>query len=431
MLLRSSRTLRNWTWISHGFFPSLLPSTQFLDIAIVHSDGWRSHVHGLEIAINDFLALALLIALPRNRSLINYHLPLVLNLGALVLATFQASHPLESSYSVFQCVRVYLLVAVVARGCADDDVPVHLLKGLALGLALQLTTMVLQIRGGVIQPSGTFAHQNTLGMVVHLVALPHFALFLAGARGLQFWIVPPLALVVASLTASRGSFFFVLAGFGLTFVLSTMRHLTARKAALAAAGLVVLALVAPLASSSFERRFAADPLKEHEYDERAAFNRTASYILADNPWGIGNNHYVHVAKNGGYSVRAGVLVNEVNLNNIVHNAYWLTAAETGYFGLVALLIYLVYPIVLAGRAALRGGGTLAGDLLLGNAAALIIVCQHSLYEYIIHGEDVQYVLAIIIGTIFGLASRVLVRTSARPGRAPLSAGFARIARAGS
>jgi O-antigen ligase len=419
LLFRANRRIADFAWIAIGFLPFLLPAVQQVDIALVRWEGWIGYVHGIELSVIDVLAIALLLSLPKQRSVVNFHLPLAFYMCALLLATLQAAHPLVSFFHVSQFARVYLLVVVVTRGCAEEGVPILLMKGLALGLALQLVTVIDQLASGAyVQPPGTFAHQNTLGMVIHFVALPHFALFLAGARGLQFLFVPPASLLLAALTASRAALVLCLGGLGLTYLLSLLRGLSTRKIATGALSLLVLAVMIPVAVSSFERRFTATPLMENEYDERAAFNRAAGMILSEHPWGIGSNHYVYMAKNFGYSLRAGVLDIEGNLNNIVHNAYLLAAVESGYLGLLAFMVLLFYPLVAAYRFSLLARSMPAGDLLLGIGTALLMVSMHSMYEYIFFGKDVQHVFAIAIGIVFGVATQVALRSRSQVREAP-------------
>lgn len=415
LLIRRSRRIADAAWICIGFLPFLLPALPQVDIALANFEGWIGYVHGIEVTVIDFLALALLLALPGKRGVLNFHIPLAFYLFALLLAMTQAAHPLAASFVVFQFMKVYLLVVVVARGCMNDErVPVLLMKGLAIGLGIQLVAVIQQVASGeFVQPPGTFWHQNTLGMVIHMVALPHFALFLAGARGIQFVAVPPAALLVASLTASRATVALCILGFALTYVLSLVRRFSARKAAIGAVGLLAVLMLIPVAISSFDRRFEETPLQDDKYDERAAFNRAAGLILSDFPMGVGPNHYVYIGKNLGYSLKAGVAPFEDNLSNIVHNAYLLAAAETGYIGLAAFVILLIYPLVIALWYVPLSARAPTGDLLLGLAAALLTVYVHSIYEYILFGKDVQYVFAVTIGTIFGVASRVALLNKSR------------------
>ena len=264
----------------------------------------------------------------------------------------------------------------------------------------------------MVQTPGTFAHQNTLGMVTHFVAFPFFALLLAGARSPWAALVPLAGAVVAVMTASRAALGFAVAGYAVVYLISLMRQRTFRKTLLGGAGVLTACVLAPVVFASFQTRFELAPLTEHEYDERAAFNRTAALILDDHPFGVGVNHYVYVAKNFGYSERGGVAPVEGSRNNIVHNVYWLTAAEAGYFGIAAYALMAAYTLFAAFTAGWRDRMSLRGDLLLGLGSALLIAYAHSTLEYILLTKEAQYLFAIAMGTVFGLADQVA------PGRKP-------------
>ncbi len=410
IIIRDNRRIADIAWIAIGMLPFLLPSVPQLDIGLVTIENWHGYSHGIEVSFVDIIALAVLFSLPRTKNVLWFHLPLALYLLSLILAAFQAANPTAALFYIFQFSKIYLLVVVIARGCQREDVPLLLMKGFAIGLAIQLPVVVIQVASGAwIQPPGTFSHQNTLGMALHLAAIPSFAMFLAGARGWQYLASAPIGLLVAAMTASRASLGVYLGGLGLAYLLSLLRGASKKKLATGLTGFVILLVAVPVAIAAFERRFEATPLAEDQYDERAAFNRAASMIVADHPFGVGSNHYVYVAKNYGYSIRAGVLPIEGNLNNIVHNAYLLAAAETGYIGLAAFLLLISYPVVIAWRYASMAGTQMAGDLLMGIVAALTAVYLHSIYEYIIFGKDMQYLFGITIGIVFGTATQVALQ----------------------
>ena len=76
---------------------------------------------------------------------------------------------------------MFLLYAVVERACANPLVPVALLKGMAIGLLVQVPVVLWQRFGlGMLQTPGTTIHQNELGMLSHFVVFPFFALLLYG-----------------------------------------------------------------------------------------------------------------------------------------------------------------------------------------------------------------------------------------------------------
>jgi hypothetical protein len=204
---------------------------------------------------------------------------------------------------------------------------------------------------------------------------------------------------VIVLTASRATVGIAGLGILLTFATVALGGLSQRLIGAVVGGIMVTGILAPVAVGSFENRFEQAPLSEDQYDERAAFNRAAMFMFHDHPAGVGLNHYVEIAKNFGYSERAGVAASEENMKNIVHNAYWLAAAETGYFGVISFSLMLITPVVFAIGCALRLPNTPYRALLFGSAVAILMCAIHSFYEWVIFGKEIQYLLAITIGII--------------------------------
>lgn len=425
LLLRSTPLLARAFWVVFGMLPVVAPVMPLFDIGIITwSDHWIGFVYSLELTILDILALAMFLALPGRGLSWWCTLPALFFVAAAGLSVLNADQPLGAVFGVWQFARMVFIIAVVGHACRiEPKVAVYILSGMAIGMAVHLGA-VLQQRfvGGIAQAHGLYIHQNTLGMATHLVLAPCLALLLYGYR--RWWLAPTVAgvVLIVAFTASRGSVGFSALGLVLTYVLLALAGLTQRKVAFAACGLVALAVVAPVAMSSFQKRFAENPLNEAQYDERAAFNRTAAYILSDHPGGIGSNHYVHVAKNFGYASRAGVWNSDANRNNIVHNAYWLTAAETGWLGIAAYLMMLAVPLACALGVGWRERVRAEGALLIGLGVALTAVCLHSNYEWIVFTKDIQYPLSTAMGMVFGIALCLndLRREAAgaRPGRRP-------------
>ena len=150
--------------------------------------------------------------------------------------------------------------------------------------------------------------------------------------------------------------------------------------------------IVPFAYWSFESRFSSE-LPEGGYDERAAFQNAAKMMLSEHPLGVGANNYVVVANVGGYDARAHVADTYGSLSTNVHNAYLLVAAETGYFGLLAFVILLLRPLIVAFRCGWRSRKDPRGDLLLGLGAALLTVYIHCFFEWIfLHSSQCTYLL---------------------------------------
>lgn len=406
--LRGRRYGADQFWILFGLLPFLLPATPQLDVALVSWwPNWIGLLSAAEISFIDIIAIGAYLSLPKRRLGLAVHGPALLYLAAIAMSAAHAQQPVAAMFYVLQFCRMYLLIVVVANASQDEGILIKLLQGMAIGICLEAGLVVWQRFGlHIIQTTGTFYHQNTLGLVSHLVVFPHLALLMAGSRKIQTVAAPLAGAMVAVLTTSRAALLFAGLGFVFLYTVSAARRWTGRKAMIGAGCLVMAAALAPLVISSFERRFEANPLMEEEYDERAAFNRTAALILQDYPLGVGVNHYVQIAKHDGYSERGGVAPVEGSRNNIVHNVYWLTASETGYPGLLAFLLLLGTPMVIAFRDGWRARGAIKGDLLIGFGAALLTVYLHSTLEYILLIKESQYLFAITAGCVYGLSAQL-------------------------
>ncbi|AHB49940.1 hypothetical protein W911_04470 [Hyphomicrobium nitrativorans NL23] len=421
LFLRGNPAARNHFWLLLGVIPFIIKVVPLFDLALITwHDFWFGFVPGLQVSAIDLIAIALYFTVRHQTNSIRYHFPFLLYLTAISLSVFQADEPLAAVFYLWQCLRIYFFTIVIAKACTDEAVPMQLLKGLAIGIAIQFFVVIYQKFGlKLIQPTGTFIHQNTLGLIMHLVVMPHFALLLRGQRQILSALTPMWGLTVAALIASRAALGFAVMGVLATYFLSSLRRWSTRKALVGLGGVLIAAVLVPVAISSLEKRFDAAPLMEDEYDERAAFNRTALSMLAAKPFGVGANHYAYAGKKYGYSIRAGVVPFEGNLNNIVHNAYYLNAAEAGYLGLVAFTILMLYPIWIALRYSWMARGDPRGDLLLGLGMGLATVAAHSLLEYVVVVQEVQYVLAMVVGMIFGVAHQIRISRS-EGARAPRS-----------
>lgn len=417
LLLRSTPGFPRLFWTVFGILPFMAASMPLFDVGLISWAGeWIGFVYGLELSLVDILAVAALLSFGPGRIPLWCKLPLLIYIGAAALSMLQAYEPLAASFGVWQFARMFLIMVVVARACLEPKTAIYIMQGMALGMAAHLVAVLQQRFGlGLSQAHGLFIHQNTLGMAAHMVLFPHLALLLYGYRGTRWQLLTVMAtLLVVIFTASRASVGFSALGIMLLYAILALAGMTQRKMLFALSGAVALAIIAPVAISSFDKRFDEAPLTEDQYDERAAFNRAASFIVDDHPLGVGSNHYVHVAKNYGYSERAGVAPSEVNRNNIVHNAYWLAMAETGYPGIVAFCLMLIVPMVTALRTGWRERHNAEGNLLIGCGVALLIAYIHSMYEWVIFGKEVQYLLFTTMGMIFGISLRMNALRDAAP-----------------
>jgi O-antigen ligase len=183
---------------------------------------------------------------------------------------------------------------------------------------------------------------------------------------------------------------------------------------------MTIIVLAPMALSSFEARFAREEQAGLVVDEeRSALERAASMILEDHPMGIGPNSYVVVANVEGYNARAKVAWTSGSAH--VHNVYWLVADESGYLGLFTFIILLSRPLIVAFRCGWRSRADYRGDLLLGFGVALLTVYLHSFYEWIFVMFQTQYMFAFSVGAVVGLAQQLGYWRQAPAYKVPITA----------
>ena len=366
----------------------------------------RATCRDFEIFLVDFVIFAIYLSLPRRQQSLPFSIPIVFYFCAVLLSAFQAIAPTASLFYVWQLTRVFFAYAVVTKACVDDRVPRALLNGMAIGLLVQAVLAIWERFGaGTLQVAGSYGTQNLLGMMSHFVIFPVFALLLAGQGGRLATVTSLAGAVLVTLTTSRATVGLAVFGYFLVFLLSSFRGWTSRKARVALIVAVGFAVLSPVALSSFEERFLKQGITDIFVDEsRVAMASAAAMILSDHPMGIGANHYVIVANTQGYNARAKVDWHLASTS--VHNTYWLVAAETGYIGIAAFLILLLRPISVAFFCGWRNRRDWRGDMLLGIGVALLLVSVHSYYEWVFVTSQVQYMFAVSMGMIAGLAQKL-------------------------
>ncbi len=407
-------------WVVVGFLPfGITPLHLFC--APISWEFWSGYVKGIEFTVLDAIAIAIYLALPPSRNPLPFRISMVFYFVAVIVSVFQAEVPMAALFYTWHLGRMFLVYAVVVRACEHDErVVPAILTGRAIGLSMEALLAIWERYVlGVLQTPGTFGHQNFLGMVSQFVIFPFVSLLLAGKYGRLPVIVSIAGAIIAVLTTSRAAVGLDAFGCTMLFAFSALRRWTSRKATIALAGGLAILMLAPIALSSFNARFSAEP-QIGSYDERSALETAASMMLSETSDGTGANNYVLVANTDGYNSRAHVAWTSGAA--FVHNVYWLVAAESGYFpGLITFLIMLLCPLLAAFRCSWSNQLDLRGDLLLGFAVSLLVVYIHSLFEWIFVTFPFQYMLALTVGAVGGLCQQLGYWRRA-PAYIPVSSG---------
>jgi O-antigen ligase len=398
--LRQNRHARHYAiavLIALPFLSGIFPRSQ---IALFGDPDWSGYADGFDISITDLLALAIYIALPRGRGSIPFKIPFALYIGAIALSAMHAHFVTASLWYLWQCVRIFFFFVVIARVCQEEGGSKAVLTGLVASVCFE-AALVLWQRFIIHNPHtpGSFFHQNALGFALHLAILPIFGLALSSRNDWRLLLVTFLGIISDVFTASRASLGLVCIGLVIVLAISIFRRWTAQKARVLAAGLVCTLILVPVVIRTLEIR--AQSFGIETDDGRTQMNNAAAMMAKAYPFGVGANNFVPVAQREGYYVIAGVAYPNYNISP--HNAYWTTLAETGYVGLFALLFLLSVPLVTAASCAWSNRTDARSDVLIGLSVGLALVMAHSEYEWLLLSSAVQYILAISIGLIAGLA----------------------------
>lgn len=403
--LKAKPSQRKWAYFAVGVLPFTISALN-LDASLISWPAWSGYAKGLIVTLLDSLALALVIVSRAPARRLPF-LPLLLAyLAAAALSMGFSTLPMSTSFYVFQLVRILLLFVAVASFAGQIGALRWLAMGLATGAIFQVIVTIDQKFSGMAQASGTMGHQNLLGLMLHFVTLPLLAFLLAGERGKIFMLGTLSALVAVAFGASRGAVGFVGIGMAILFCLSILRRPTAHKWKMAGLAVLALAVVTPVVISSFGDRYEVRPDSAGSNEERVAFEAAAKSMWSDHPMGVGANQYIVIANVEGYSERAGVIWNYASRSAPVHNMYLLVAAETGWIGLVTLVMLIGWPVLRGLAFAFRNKADPRGEIVLGASVAILAAALHGLYEWVFVTFYAQYVFAISLGIIAGIIRQV-------------------------
>lgn len=412
-LKRTPAHLR-WAAFAMGFIPIMM-GLLHLYIAPISRPQWAGPIKGVELAMIDFLAIAIIMATPKAKAPLSVVWPWALYFVVIVFSAAQATLPQPVFYYAWQVARAGLVFYAAFRLASYPRTIEAMLWGLFAAIGYQMFAALLQASSGVLQAGGSVGTQNMLGMMSNFGLCASLALLLRGKQG--WWPIIGFmgAVVVAVLTASRATLGFAAIGLGLLLFLSCIRQFTSRKGGFLALVVLIAAAVTPLAMQAIDKRKAGNSTASSNY-ERQAFKRAAWMIIEDHPLGVGANQYAMIANVGGYSARAGVAWQVGSRATNVHQSYLLVMAETSVFGLLAMLLLLILPVLTAVRGAFRHRRDPRGELLLGLGVAMVTFSLHCLYEWLFVTSNMQYMLALFAGSAIGL-TRLLDRERVERNRA--------------
>lgn len=412
-LLNRYRDRRDWALFAMGVMMFLIGSSLQIDAAIITWRLWQGTIRGIFISPIDTLALALIIT-RTGRAKVHYLWLMLIYLIPPTLSLLVSYMPMATLFAPMQILRITLMFYALAGEFTRPSALRSFFGGIAVGLLIQCGFVVQQKLSGVVQAQGTADHQNILGLMVEMAVIPLIALVLEGDRRKLAYAGVIAALIIVAGGGSRATMGFTALGFGLILLLSLARNVTPRKMKFLGIAFVASLVIVPLGAGTLKERFGNRSVSVED-QERPAFERAASAMASDHPFGVGANNYVLIANEQGYSQRAGVSWGGGNLAAPVHNSYLLMRAETGWLGEGAMLLVIGLPIIVGLRTAFANRKVPMLGMGLGVAVACIVAAAHCNYEYAWHLEVVQRLFFVNLAVLSACVatSRALEQDRAR------------------
>lgn len=373
---------------------------------------YRGHAKGFEVSLIEVLAVALIVAvrLEWKRSPMTGIRPKAPGLGLYWLwcavACLSVIGSLEPSYGWMAAVRFIkggLIFAAAALAVRDEE-DLRWAMGALAGALFHHGMLAMKLRylDGAFQVKGWFEHQNPMAMWCYMGALPVFAAALhPRTRGWYLWLclagVGGAGLAILA-SVSRAALAAFAVGAAALMLVMLVRRPSRRVFGMGILGIIGAAMVAAFALDSFKARLdeVASSSEVVEEDLRDILNRQSAAMLADHPvLGVGWNHFgIFNSRPRGdryskileeWDRDRGFTIYDENYwaNPLTESLYWLWLAETGWAGFLTFCLFLLATLILALRATLRHGKTLAGAIAAGLLVALSICYLHGTVERIL------------------------------------------------
>lgn len=378
---------------------SLLPN---VPIGFVYGwPHWHGTSLGFSVPFSLIIGLSLIFTNSRKSPAVPFRYIILFYIFCIFASIFSSRMWLPSSFTLWQVVAVSVIFFAVATEAHKAIVRDYILIGFATSLIFQAANSIFQRIGGAAQASGTFGHQNILGLAVELTWIPLLAAALASKRSYAELAGIAAGAVCVASSGSRATMGIAAASVLVLAACSVSRRITPRKIRAISVGLILIGVATPFALGSLNARFQGETYFTPDF-ERMRFEEAASKMAERNPFGVGANNYVFVSNTEGYADNAGIGWQFANRTVPVHNAYLLSRAETGLIGQISFVTILVFPALWGLYFAFRERRSGDGDILIGLSVGLIANIAHNFYEFAVHTFHVQSLLFINIGLISAL-----------------------------
>ena len=271
----------------------------------------------------------------------------------------------------------------------------------------------------VVRSIGSFPHPNSLAMYVNMIIPVILAVFISDVLPKKYnkWavLVVFLGLCCVIFTKSRASLVIMLGALGMVTVMTVLPKPTTRGFGLVFIGCIGISIMGYFAAPRMIQRFERAP-KESE-ETREFFNQAAHAMANDHVFGVGLNAYSWVLANTNYYwfVYPDVYDDDdIDLEKFrygesgksrlgtAHHIYYLMAAEIGWYGMWAFILFLLRFYWRNIRLYFSTNDPFYKAIFLGLLVGVFSLHLQGLFEWIFRQTQVFYLFFIFSGLMIAI-----------------------------
>lgn len=388
-----------------------------LSINIVSYEWYRGSSRGLEVTALDLIVLAILLSQVASKKILDFRLWInveslivVLFLFSGLISTVFAQVPLYALFGYWKFFRGFLIY-LVFRTAFNRESMSQFISFFAVMILYQFTFVFWQKYFlGIYRVTGTLPHMNSLAMLINIYTLPCFSMALAGYAQLFNMMCVLFGVFIVVSTASRGALVCLILGFCIVFLISMVRGFSLKTWGFIALFILAFLLGAYKSSDTLINRFNNAPKESGE--TRVGFNECAKQMGEGFVFGVGINNFSHMMGNSSYGDLGPDLHNGEKDDGVAHHIYWLTFAETGYFGLFSLICLILLSLFKPIQVFYYSTNPLERAFAAGLFASLFTLHFQGFLEWILRQTNVWFLFCAILGLLSSLVSEIKLENKA-------------------
>lgn len=418
LIIARDRRLEKATIIAFIFLMGLHIDTTVIMAGSI--EWYRGVTKGYEFSMIDVAAISLLVcalASPgRKVALLPAgSLPWMFYVFACSLSILSA---LELNYvfmSIWKFSKCWLLAVAVCNSIREEeDFNVYLDAIVIMILYQFIIVLKMKYLDGIYQVRGLFEHQNPLAMFTYMAILPLLSAalskHLSTLRSLACLVGFGAGAVIILAALSRASLALFGAGAVMVVGIGLLLRPSLRRVGVAVAGMLGAAVLLSMTLDTIISRF-GDEGNQASGETREVMNLASVAMVQDKPLGVGWNNFGKAINHpypygdviDEWNRERGQAVDEDYAKGVVESIYYLHLGENGYLGLAGFILVMAWLTLRSAWHVFASRKSLAGDIALGIAVAMLITAVHLQLERVLTQTKNLALWMVMMGLVAAMA----------------------------